>query len=162
MIESLNNWRLTRKMIVAFGLIAVMIVTMNVTFVISTNTISYAEQLHVTRGLPTTEALSRVLGALRDSRILMYSHLNALNAQDMATIEDHMAKNEADLDAGFSRLSEVAVALFAPDIQRLKEDTAKLREVNKRAVALSHAGREVDLESPFVRMTVHRDGSGTS
>ena len=144
MLNALNNWRLTRKMLLSFVPFCLIIITLGATAVISNQRTAAAEQLHVRSSLPALHSTATILGYLREYRILMYSHMDAVSDQERAQLEQRIEKNHENLASEQARLASVADPVFAADIAAVKAATAGLEEVNGRILALSRQNRDQD------------------
>jgi len=139
MFQALNNLRLTRKLLVAFVPVGLVTATLGTAAVISTRVVAAAERQESSVSLPTTYALAQILGYLREYRILMYSHMDSIDAQELAQLEGRVSTNHDNLAREIARLSAVADPSLAPGITKLKTEVAKLEEVNGRILELSRA-----------------------
>lgn len=144
MQNAINNCRLPRKLLIAFSVIALMIVALNVTSFVSSNTISETGRQHVTRSLPTVRALSGILGELREYRILMYSHMTALDRDETVRIEQRIASTRKAMDTSVAELDKAAGPELASDITGLKSALSALDDVNQRILAASRRGLRDD------------------
>lgn len=89
MIEIINNWRLSKKIIFAFGLI----MALGLAGLFSTRQLKNDADLTVSRGLTGLSTLSLAADQIRELRILMYSHLNAVNDNDRRTLDARFVKS---------------------------------------------------------------------
>ncbi|WP_026359364.1 HAMP domain-containing methyl-accepting chemotaxis protein [Sphingomonas sp. PR090111-T3T-6A] len=140
MLDALNNWRLTRKMFFAFALIAMVMAGLGLTAVVSNRVIDAASRDNAERDVPTTASLARIVGYVREYRILMFAHLNARNPAETAEMEERVAGNHANMVKELQTLSGIANPDLSGDIAKLKSDIEKLEEVNARTLALSRMG----------------------
>jgi len=131
MMTAMNNWRLSRKMIVAFSLIAMMMVALGVTGVVTTNQLGEVATRHVQRGIAGTEALGRVMSLLREHRIIIFSQLNAETPAEVAKLDDRFAKNKIALHGAIDNYAVLA-GEFGPKVDALKADVVKLDDINGR------------------------------
>jgi methyl-accepting chemotaxis protein len=141
MLHALNNWRLTRKMLLSFVPFCLVILSLGGTAVISNREIAAAEQHYANSSLPVVYSAARMLGYLREYRILIYSHMDAIDRRETAGLEQRIGKNHDNLAGELSHLSAIAGRSFTPDIAALKTGVARLEEVNGRILALSRQGR---------------------
>jgi methyl-accepting chemotaxis protein len=141
MLEILNNWRMPRKMLLSFTSIGVVIAALCALSVYANQRIARFGEEHVARSLPAVQTMAEILGNLREYRILVYSHLEAANATEMASFEGRAEQARTELDADLAKFGELAGAGLAPDVARLKDDVAKLNAVNEQAITLSRARR---------------------
>jgi methyl-accepting chemotaxis protein len=133
-MTALNNWQLSRKVMAAFALIALMMIGLGVTGVITTKQLGEVATRHVERGVAGTEALGRVMSLLREHRIIAFSQLNAETPAEIAKLDDRFAKNKTALAEAISDYSDVA-GEFAPQVNEMKADVAKLEDINGRIFA---------------------------
>ncbi|HEX7857435.1 MAG TPA: methyl-accepting chemotaxis protein [Sphingobium sp.] len=144
MQKALNNWRLPRKLFVAFSIIALMIAGLGVTAVVSTEIISTTSHQHTSRSLPTVRVLSNLLGQLREYRILMYSHMTALDAEEVASLEQRVTANRKAMDAELVALGRLEGPHLRTETDRLKTLLTALQDVNDRTLAVSRQGLRDD------------------
>lgn len=144
MQDALQNWRLPRKMLVAFSLIALLVAALGAAAIISNNQISAAGARHITRGLPTTGSLARILGYLREYRIMVYSHMTAVSAEETSSLDKRIEKNHEDIGAELDNLEKVAGEDFAGEVATLKENVEKLQSVNAGILDLSRQQRDAE------------------
>ena len=144
MLHALNNWRLTRKMLLSFVPFCLVILALGATAVISNRMIAAAELKQSSSSLPAVHSAARILGYLREYRIIMYSHMDAVDQKETAQLEQRVSKNHDNLASEISSLAEIAGPSFAPDVAALKQAVTQLEDVNGRILALSrqHLHRE--------------------
>jgi methyl-accepting chemotaxis protein len=143
MLDALNNWRLTRKMFFAFALIALVMAGLGMTAVVSNRVIDAAGRDNAERDVPTTASLARIVGYVREYRILMFAHLNARNPGETAEMEERITGNHANLVKELQTLSTVANPALLGDVAKLKADIDRLEEANGRILVLSRMGNPV-------------------
>lgn len=140
MQKALNNWRLPRKLFVAFSIIALMIVALGGTAVVSTEIISTTSHQHTSQSLPTVRTLSNLLGQLREYRILIYSHMTALDAEEVVSLEKRITNNRAAIDAQLAELDRIEGTQLQSEKKQLRTLLTALEEVNDRTLSASRQG----------------------
>ena len=140
MLDSLNNWRLPRKMLVAFSFIAVLTALLVTVAVLSTNRIADIADEHVAVGLTATADLGDLRALGRQSRSLLYNHVVERDAAAMAKVEERVTTNQEAINETIDRFSSVARADLATDIANLKASFQRLDAVNARIIEASRQG----------------------
>jgi len=144
MFDALNNWRLTRKMLLSFVPISIIIAALGFASVLSNQRISATEQRQVNSVQPAVQSTGKVLGFLREYRIILYSHLNAVNAAEATELEQRAVTNHEKLAEELARLGALPGLAGNAEFDTLKRDIARLDEVNGRILALSKRNRDRD------------------
>ncbi|AGH49069.1 methyl-accepting chemotaxis protein [Sphingomonas sp. MM-1] len=144
MQDALNNWRLPRKMLVAFALIAVFVVALGAAGLIANRHLSKIADEHVTSGIASVDALSDVRGYVREYRILMYSHVTSVSAAEMASLDDRIAKNKEKIDAALGKFAAAAGEEFTADVANIRAVLTRLEQVNARVVAFSRQDKDAE------------------
>ena len=128
-MSALDDWRLSKKIIVLFSAIALLFIAMSVTAVMSNRELSAVATRHVERGVAGTDALGRVISALREHRIIIFSQLNAANAEEMRTYEQRFTTNRDSLRGAIDDYAKVA-GDFMPQVDKLRRDVSTLETAN--------------------------------
>ena len=128
-MSALDDWRLSKKIIVLFSAIALLFIAMSVTAVMSNRELSGVATRHVERGVAGTDALGRVISALREHRIIIFSQLNAANAEEMRTYEQRFTTNRDALRGAIDDYAKVA-GDFMPQVDKLRRDVSTLETAN--------------------------------
>ena len=134
----LEDWRLSKKMMVAFAVIGTMTMTLGATGVVSNEMLSRIAKQQVQRGIAGTEALGRLMSALREHRIIIFSQLNAGTSAERAKIEDRYAKNKLELQNALADYTPLAGEL-TPQVEEIKAQVTQLNAVDDRIFALTQA-----------------------
>jgi methyl-accepting chemotaxis protein len=131
MIQTFNSWRLPKKMFVSFAVIAAILATIAGSGIYATRTMSEIASAHVDRGIAGTEALGRLVSALREHRIIIFSRLTSDGLQEQQAYAERFAKNETAIAQAIADYEPLA-GEFSPQLQQLKKHIDDLAEVNGR------------------------------
>ena len=144
MLEVFNNWRLPRKLLLSFVLMAGFVAALGAASVVSSNRLTDVGREHVTVSMPAIKSLADILGRLREYRILMYSHMTAVEAEEITGLEERITTNKENLADDILGLRDVARPDIVPEIDALDEKVKTLEEVNARIVELSHNQQDAE------------------
>ncbi|WP_066780003.1 HAMP domain-containing methyl-accepting chemotaxis protein [Sphingomonas sp. CCH5-D11] len=135
MTKVLNDWPLSKKMLLAFAFIGALLIAVATTGIVANRQLSGIATRHVSRGVAGTEALGRLMSAVREHRIIVFSQLNATSPAEARSLDERYEKNKAALA---ERLDEYAplAGEFAPQLAGIRADIDKLNSVNDRIFAL--------------------------
>ena len=131
MVQTFNSWPLPKKMFVSFAIIAAILATVAGSGIYATRTMSEIASAHVDRGISGTEALGRLVSALREERIIVFSRMTSDSAQDKPTYETRLEKNEAAIAQAVADYEPLAGEL-SPQLRQLEQRIDGLRAVNER------------------------------
>ena len=131
MIQTFNSWRLPKKMFVSFAVIAAILATIAGSGIYATRTMSEIASAHVDRGIAGTEALGRLVSALREHRIIIFSRLTSDELQEKQAYAERFAKNETAIAQAIADYEPLA-GEFSPQLQQLKKHIDDLAQVNGR------------------------------
>lgn len=131
MVQTFNSWPLPKKMFVSFAIIAAILATVAGSGIYATRTMSKIASAHVDRGISGTEALGRLVSALREERIIVFSRMTSDSAQDKPTYETRLEKNEAAIAQAVADYEPLAGEL-SPQLRQLEQRIDDLRAVNER------------------------------
>jgi methyl-accepting chemotaxis protein len=134
----LEDWRLSKKMMVAFSVIGVMTMTLGVTGVMSSEMLASIATQHVKRGIAGTEALGRLMSSLREHRIIIFSQLNASTSEERAKLDERFADNKLELQKAISDYAPMA-GESTPQLNDLKAQVEQLNSVDQRIFELTEA-----------------------
>ena len=153
MLSRLNDWPLSRKMLLAFGALFIAFVGMaTVSYVAEKSALTYAEQANK-RGLIATGALARVQDQVKQYRILVFAHVNRISEEDRINTEERMAKAQTELHAAMDDYAEAAELAqregdqVTRDFATLESAIDRLEATNQQLIAISSAQpREVAIQ----------------
>ena len=115
MLSRLNDWPLSRKMLLAFGTLFIAFAAMaSITYVAEKHAMANAEQANK-RGLIATGALARVQDEIKQYRILVYAHATRLSEADRIGTEGRMDDANDALHAAMDDYAEAAELSERPD-----------------------------------------------
>ena len=140
MLAFINNWRLAKKMLVAFAFLGALITALGINGYVSNNQLSDIASRHVERGVAGMASLADLLSDVKELRIIVYSYYNAPDAKDAASLEERMAKaNKAFLD-DIATYKPIAGEEFAPQVEKLTDQAKQLIATNEKTFALKRSG----------------------
>jgi methyl-accepting chemotaxis protein len=157
MRATINNWQLSRKMLAAFALIALLFAGVAATGIVTNAHLDDVASHHITRGLAGSVAIGEVLSQIREQRIIVYSRYTAVDAAEARKLETRLAKNQAALVADVAEYRRVAGAGFEPDVDRLDALVGKLNSVSSR-IFVVRAGATPDAALALIK-TEGKDAS---
>ena len=136
MLETINNWKLSKKIILAFGLILMVSLVLGLTGVFSTRQLKEDARLTVSRGLIGLSTLSSATDQVRELRIIMYSHLNAIDDAERRSLDARFAKSVAKEEALLAELRPLAQDLM-PALDTMQRNFDRLVEVDRKIMQAS-------------------------
>ncbi|WP_248285213.1 HAMP domain-containing methyl-accepting chemotaxis protein [Alteriqipengyuania abyssalis] len=153
MLSRLNDWPLSRKMLLAFGALFISFAAMaTVSYVAEKSALAYSEQANK-RGLVATSALARVQDQVKQYRILVFAHVNRISEEDRINTEERMAKAQTELHAAMDDYAEAAELAqregdqVTRDFETLESAIDRLEATNQQLIAISSAQpREVAIQ----------------
>ncbi|MBU1607478.1 MAG: MCP four helix bundle domain-containing protein, partial [Alphaproteobacteria bacterium] len=131
MLQTFNDWRLSKKMLVSFATIAAILSVVAGSGIYATRTMSSIATAHVERGLTGSEALGRLISALREHRIIMWSRMSSHSQQEDQQYTIRFRKNEAAIAEAMASYAPLAQE-FSPQLEELKQQVDELNEINTR------------------------------
>ncbi|MDV3456937.1 methyl-accepting chemotaxis protein [Sphingomonas sp. HF-S4] len=137
MIQTFNSWRLSTKMLVSFAIIGLVLSSVAGAGMLAMSEMGAIATRHVERGIAGTEALGRLMSALREHRIIIWSQMNASSAEEEAGYDARLEKNKGTLATAIKDYEPLA-GEFTPQVEALKAQVAKLDEVNARIFETKH------------------------
>lgn len=142
MLEKLNDWRLRDKLLVAFSMIGLVIVTLNVTSILSQRAIGNAQRPVFVQSLPAVAALENVAGYLREYDTLVAHYASISDAQEQARLDRRIEAVRNALTAEIETVASKAGPAIKPAVANLKERLGALEEVGSRILDLRRAHRQ--------------------
>ena len=125
MLSRLNDWPLSRKMVLAFGVLFIAFASVaTISYVAEKSALNYAEESNK-RGLAATTALARVQDQIKQYRILVFAHVNRVSEQDRINTEERMVKAGNTLRTAMADYAEAA-ELSEREGEQVTRDFAKL------------------------------------
>ena len=138
MLETINNWKLSKKIVIAFGLIMAISLALGGTGIFSTSQLKEDSGRTVSRGLIGLAALSSATDQVRELRIIMYSHLNAIDNAERRALDARVEKTLAAEKAAFVQLQPLANEL-KPDLDVMQHNFDHVVEIDRKIMAASWA-----------------------
>lgn len=136
MLGILNNWKLSKKIVFAFGVIMTISIAMGAAGIFSTRQMKQDAGLTVSRGLIGLATLSSITDQVRELRIIMYSHLNAVNDAERRTLDARFAKAVAKEEILLKDLKPLAQEL-TPDLDALARNFDRLVQTDRKIMQAS-------------------------
>ncbi len=134
MIQTFNSWRLPKKMLVSFAVIAVLVASIAGSGIFAMRELGAIATRHVERGIGGTEALGQLISALREHRIIIWSQMNASSPEEERSYEQRLEKNKTVLAEAIGHYAPLA-GEYAPRLEALKGQIDKLESINDRIFA---------------------------
>ncbi|WP_213981714.1 methyl-accepting chemotaxis protein [Sphingomonas sp. dw_22] len=140
MLAFINNWRLAKKMLVAFAFLGALTAALGINGYVSNSALSDTASRHVERGIAGMSALADLLSDVKELRIIVYSYYNARDAKDIASLEERVVTaNKTFLD-DLTTYKPIGGEEFAPLVAKLDDQVHRLIEINEKTFALKKAG----------------------
>ena len=143
MLQTINDWKLSRKMMAAFVAIGALLAVMAGTGIYTNSHLNGIAQTHVSRGIAGTERLSTVLEQIRELRLSIWGYHTAVGGE-VAPAEQRLQNTRNNLNDAISSYSEIAGDDFMPEVERLRDDVDALYAVNERIYATHRAGNTAE------------------
>ncbi len=140
MFAFVDNWRLAKKMLVAFASLALLTGALAVNGYVSNRALTGIATSHVEQGVASMSSLADVMSDIKELRIIVYSFYNAIDAKEEAKLRERLAKGTEKLTADVDGYGKIAGDDFQPEFEKLKQAASALGEVNERIFALRSAG----------------------
>ena len=148
MVEIFNSWRLSKKMLIAFSVIGLVLASVAGAGIFAMRELGAIATRHVERGITGTEALGRLSSALREHRIIIWSQMSAATPEEERGYQERFDKNKQAIADAISDYAPLAGEL-SPTLDALKRNVTALDQVNARIFALHHQGAGSEL--PLVK-----------
>jgi len=139
MFAFVNDWRLAKKLLVAFSFLALLTAGLALNGVVSNKRLSAISESHV-KGVAGMSALADLMSDVKEERIIVYSFYNAANAKDAAKLEERFTKAKAALVDEVEAYRTVAGSDFAGEVDTLRKAVDQLNETNDRTFAARRSG----------------------
>jgi methyl-accepting chemotaxis protein len=131
MLEMINNWRLAKKMVVAFAAIGLLMASVAGAGIYVMSELGSIATRHVDRGIAGTEALGRLMSHLREHRIIVISQLTPADEADRQKYVERYATNKDGIAKAIADYEPLA-GEFTPELKSITADLAKLETVNEQ------------------------------
>ncbi|MBB5710728.1 HAMP domain-containing methyl-accepting chemotaxis protein [Sphingomonas xinjiangensis] len=136
MLEMINNWRLEKKLVVAFTVIGLLMAGVAGAGIYVMSELGAIATRHVERGVAGTETLGRLMSHLREHRIIVISQLTPTNDGDRQKYVDRYAANKEAIKKAVADYEPLA-GEFLPELKAIDADIAKLEDVNEQVFKLT-------------------------
>jgi methyl-accepting chemotaxis protein len=140
MLATINNWRLAKKMLVAFAFLGALIAALGINGYVSSNSLSSIASRHVERGVAGMASLADLLSDVKELRIIVYSYYNAHDAKDAASLEERMTKANKAFTDDIETFKPIAGKDFEAEVAKLEGLSKQLIATNEKAFELKRAG----------------------
>ena len=140
MLDSLNNWRLPKKLLAAFALLGIMLGAVGLNGFLSTRELNTIAQTHVKRGVGGMSALADVISNVKELRIIVYSYYNAADAEDASKLRDRLKTGNEALIKSIDDFDAIADASLKPEIAEMRRVAEQLTQVNDHVFELRGKG----------------------
>jgi methyl-accepting chemotaxis protein len=140
MFAFLDNWRLPKKLLAAFSILAVLLCVVGFNGYYSTRELDSIAQRHVQRGLAGMSALADVMSTIKEQRIVVYSYYNAINAKEEASLRERLDKGSAALVKLTEDYAKIDGGDSRGEVDSLRQKVSDLNQANERIFALRGAG----------------------
>ncbi len=140
MLAFVDDWRLAKKMAIAFSFLALLTGALALNGFVSNRTLSAIAVEHVERGVASMSNLADVISDTKELRIIVYSYYNAVKPDDAAKLREREAKATKQLLTDVGEFEAVASPSLLPEVAQLKSIAAALNDVNDRTFKLRDAG----------------------
>ncbi|UYY59652.1 methyl-accepting chemotaxis protein [Sphingomonas sp. S2-65] len=136
MLKTFNNWRLSKKMIVAFSALGLVMMSIAGAGIYVMSELGSIATRHVERGVAGTEALGQMMSHLREHRIIAISQITPSSDADRQKYVDRYAANKEALKKDIAAYEPLA-GDFAPNLRKIEADIAALESVNEQIFKLT-------------------------
>ncbi|WP_313439511.1 MCP four helix bundle domain-containing protein, partial [Novosphingobium sp.] len=141
MLEFLNDWKLPRKLLAAFGILSMLFAIVGLNGLISSRKLDAIAQNHVEHGIASMSALADVIGSVKEMRIIVYTYYAAVNTPaEEADVRQRLEKTKASLAAAVEEYRQVADESFAAEGTALAAKVDALNQANDHMFAARTAG----------------------
>ncbi|MGI4881363.1 MAG: HAMP domain-containing protein, partial [Janthinobacterium lividum] len=136
MLATINNWRLSSKMTMAFTLIGVLLISVAASGVFVNRYLGEIVERNVSHNLVATAVIGEVLAQVREQRIIVYSRHNAVDDAEVAKLTTRLKKNQQALLAAVAQTRTVADASLQPGVDKLEGLVTTLNAVAVKTFAV--------------------------
>lgn len=136
MMDAFNSWRLSKKMIVAFAIIGLLMSGIAGAGIFIMSELGAIANRHVERGIAGTEILGRMMSHLREHRIIIISQMTPSSPQDAQKYTERYDANKGAIDKAVGEYEPLAGEL-KPQLDDLRTKLGALERVNARIIQLT-------------------------
>jgi methyl-accepting chemotaxis protein len=140
MLAIINNWRLAKKMLVAFGFLGLLSAALGINGYVSNRTLSDIASRHVDQSIAGMSALADLVSDVKELRIIVYSYYNSQDPKDTTALEERSDKANKEFLANLEKYKPVAGEEFAPMVEKLAGQVHDLIGINEKIFTLKKAG----------------------
>ncbi len=157
MLETINNWRLAKKLLVAFASLGLLVGGLVINGFVSNHTLTAIAEQHVSQGVNSMAELTDLVSDIKERRIIVYSYYAAADAKDMKSLEERLAKNEKTLQEDLADYRKVAGDDFASEVSTLERLIQSLVQVDQSMFGLRRGN-----DLPGALKVIKGDGKNAS
>jgi len=146
MFAFFDDWPLTKKMLVAFSFLGLLLIGLAINGWVSNRDLTGVARRHVEVSVAGMSNMSDVISDIKEMRIIVYSHFNALSDEERAKLQKRLDTASNALDKDLKAFATVADPSMAADISRMTAIKTQLDDVNRRIFEADVASKEAGLK----------------
>lgn len=139
--EKLNNWPMAKKVLVAFGTLAALFLSIAGLAIYENHKLSSISNRHVERGIAGTLALSHIIVDIKEERLVTWTYYSSPTPADAAQTVERQQKTKAALLRDIEEYSKIAGDDFQPKVRELKAAVDDMHDVTDRIFARQDRGQ---------------------
>ena len=128
----IDDWPLTKKMLAAFSFLGLLLIGLAINGWISNRDLTSIARRHVEISVAGMSNMSDVISDIKEMRIIVYSHYNALTDDERAKLQKRLDTASSALDKDIKAFADVADPSMATDVSRLTTIKGQLDDINRR------------------------------
>nr|WP_315382978.1 methyl-accepting chemotaxis protein [uncultured Sphingomonas sp.] len=132
MFAFLDDWPLTKKMLAAFSFLGLLLVGLAINGWVSNRDLTSIARKHVEVSVAGMSNMSDVISDIKEMRIIVYSHYNALTDEERAKLQKRLDTASDELDKDLKAFAAVADPSMASDIAKMTTIKGQLDDTNRR------------------------------
>ncbi|WP_084580388.1 methyl-accepting chemotaxis protein [Sphingomonas azotifigens] len=133
-------------MLVAFSFLGLLLVGLAINGWISNRDLTGIARKHVEVSVAGMSNMSDVISDIKEMRIIVYSHFNALTDEERAKLQKRLDTASSELDRDIKAVSAVADPSLAADLGRLATIKTQLDETNRRIFEADVTSKDAGLK----------------
>ncbi len=132
MFAFLDDWPLTKKMLAAFSFLGLLLIGLAINGWVSNRDLTSIARRHVEVSVAGMSNMTDVISDIKEMRIIVYSHYNALNDEERAKLQKRLDTASEELDRDIKAFAAVADTSMSADVARLTTIKGQLNDINRR------------------------------
>lgn len=144
MIAFLDNWRLPKKLLAAFALLAVLLCVVGLNGYNSSTKLNAVAQSHLQHGVAGMSRLSDVLSDAKGQQITLYAVVNAANADERSAQLAAYTRQADELEKAINHYDTIVSDALKPEVALLRTKIGALAEVDALVIEEAQARRTGD------------------